>query len=78
MCGTQSLRHLKTFTKVTSPLGSRAFSVGVRVPMPAPRRSKLYIACPDFLQKSKRAHAAARPFQPRFAPLDSRLVLGAH
>ena len=24
MCGTQSLRHLKTFTKVTSPLGSRA------------------------------------------------------
>ena len=22
MCGTQSLRHLKTFTKVTSPLGS--------------------------------------------------------
>ena len=28
-----------------------------------PCRSKLYIACPDFFQKSARAHAAAPPFQ---------------
>ena len=39
--------------------------------------SKLYIACSDFFQKSERAHSAAPPFQPRFAPLDSRLVLDA-
>ena len=58
-------------------LGSRAFSVGVRVPMPAPRRSKLYIACSDFLQKSERAHAAAPPFQITTASLGCDLVLGA-
>ena len=29
----------------------------------APRRSKLYIACSDFLQKSERAHAATPPFR---------------
>ena len=58
-------------------LGSRAFSVGVRVPMPAPRRSKLYIACSDFLQKSERAHAAAPPFQITTASLGCDLVLDA-
>ena len=36
-------------------LGSRASGVGVRVPMPAPRRSKLYIACSDFFTKSQSA-----------------------
>ena len=30
-----------------------------------PRRSKLCIACSDFLQKSERAHAAAPPFRKR-------------
>ena len=30
---------------------------------------------PTFLQKSERTHSAAPPFQPRFASLDSRLVL---
>ena len=35
----------------------------VRVPPPAPRRSKLYIACSDLFYKSERAHAAAPPFQ---------------
>ena len=39
--------------------------VWVRVPPPAPRRSKLCIACSDFFQKSERTHAAAPPFQPR-------------
>ena len=34
-------------------------SVPVRVRSPAPRRSKLCIACSDFFQKSERAHAAA-------------------
>ena len=58
-------------------LGSRAFSVGVRVPMPAPRRSKPYIACSDFLQKSERAHAAAPPFQITTASLGCDLVLDA-
>ena len=38
-------------------------SVWVRVPPPAPRRSKLYIACSDLFYKSERAHAAAPPFQ---------------
>ena len=36
-------------------------SVWVRVPPPAPRRSKLYIACSDLFYKSERAHAAAGP-----------------
>ena len=31
-------------------------TVWVQVPLPAPRRSKLYIACSDFL-KSERAHS---------------------
>ena len=39
--------------------------VWVRVPPPAPRRSKLCIACSDFFQKSERTHSAAPPFQPR-------------
>ena len=41
------------------------------------RRSKLYIACSDFLQKSEHAHAAASPFQIEPAPLGFDLVLGA-
>ena len=44
----------------------------------APRRSKLHIACSDFFQKSERTHSAAPPFQPRSAPLGSRLVLSAN
>ena len=44
--------------------------------MPAPRRSKLHIACSDFLQKSERAHFAVPPLQPRSAPLGSRLGAG--
>ena len=40
-------------------------SVPVRVRSPAPRRSKLCIACSDFFQKSERTHSAAPPFQPR-------------
>ena len=40
MCGTQSLRHLKTFTKVTSPLGSRA---AMRVGSSPFRRTSLEI-----------------------------------
>ena len=39
--------------------------VPVRSRLPAPRRSKLCIACSDFFQKSERTHAAAPPFQPR-------------
>ena len=35
----------------------------VRLPYPAPHRSKLCIACSDFLQNSERAHAAASPFR---------------
>ena len=42
-------------------------SVPVRVRSPAPRRSKLCIACSDFFQKSERTHSAAPPFQPRSA-----------
>ena len=42
---------------------------------PAPRRSKLYIACSDFLQKSERAHAAAPPFQIESAMLGFDLGL---
>ena len=38
-------------------------TVPVRVRPPAPRRSKLCIACSDFLQKSERAHVAAPPFR---------------
>ena len=35
----------------------------VQVLLSAPRRSKLHIACSDFLlKKSQRAHAAAPPF----------------
>ena len=48
-------------------------TVWVRVPPPAPRRSKLCIACSDFFQKSERAHAAAPPLQPRPAALGSWL-----
>ena len=36
--------------------------VPVRVRSPAPRRSKLYIACSDLFYKSERTHAAAPPF----------------
>ena len=38
-------------------------NVPVRVRSPAPRRSKLYIACSDLFYKSERAHAAAPPLQ---------------
>ena len=48
--------------------------VSVRVRPPAPRRSKLYIACSDFFQKSERAHAAAPPLQIKPAPLGFDLV----
>ena len=34
----------------------------VRIPPAPPRRGKLCIACPDFFQKSGRAHSAAPPF----------------
>ena len=40
-------------------------AIRVRAPSPAPRRSKLCIACSDFFQKSERAHAAAPPFRKR-------------
>ena len=49
-------------------LGSRAFSVWVRVPSGAPRRRKRHIACGDFFQKSPRAHFAASSFQTEPAP----------
>ena len=52
-------------------------SVPVRVRSPAPRRSKLHIACSDFFQKSERAHCAAPPFQIEPAALGFDLVLGA-
>ena len=42
------------------------------------RRSKLYIACSDFFQKSERAHAAAPPSQIEPASLGFDLVLGAN
>ena len=51
--------------------------VRVRVPPPVPRRSKLCIACSDFLQKSERTHAAAPPFQIEPAALGFDLVLDA-
>lgn len=34
----------------------------VRIPVHRPRRSKLYIACSDFFQKSERVHVAVPPF----------------
>ena len=53
-------------------------TVWVRVPPPAPSRSKLCIACSDFfLQKSEHAHAAAPPFQIEPSALGFDLVLGA-
>ena len=55
-------------------LGSRAFSVWVRVPSGAPRRSKLPIACSDFFKKSERTHFAASPSQIEPAPLGFDLV----
>ena len=50
--------------------------VPVRVRPPAPRWSKLYVACSDFFQKSERAHAAAPPFQIEPTSLGFDLVLG--
>src|SRR5699024_10284819 len=44
-------------------------SVPVRVRSPAPRRSKLCIACSDLFHKSERAHAAAPPLQTATASL---------
>lgn len=49
-------------------------TVWVRVPPPAPRRSKLCIACSDLFYKSERAHAAAPPSQLRPAALGSQLA----
>ena len=43
-----------------------------------PRRSKLYIACSDFFQKSERTHAAAPPLQTTPAALGFDLVLGTN
>ena len=37
----------------------------VRIHLPPPRRSKLYIACSDLFYKSERAHAAAPPLRKR-------------
>ena len=51
--------------------------VPVRVRSPAPRRSKLYIACSDLFYKSERAHAAAPPHQIEPAALGFDLVLSA-
>ena len=48
--------------------------VSVRVRLPAPRRSKLCIACSDLFYKSERAHAAAPPFQIEPAALGYDLV----
>ena len=48
-------------------------SVGVRVPVPAPRRSKRHIVCSDFLEKSERTHFVAPPFQTGPASLGSGL-----
>ena len=53
---------------------SDACVVPVRVRPPAPRRSKLYIACSDLFYKSERAHAAAPPFQIEPAALGFDLV----
>ena len=49
----------------------------VRVPLPVPRRSKLYIACSDLFYKSERAHAAAPPFQLRPATAELRFGIAA-
>ena len=50
----------------------------VRVPPPAPSRSKLHIACSDFFQKSERTHCAAPPFQTEPASLSFGLVVRFH
>ena len=44
-------------------------TVWVRVPPPAPRRSKFCIACSDLFYKSERAHTAAPPLRIRPAAL---------
>ena len=48
--------------------------VWVRVPPPAPRRSKLCIACSDLFCKSERTHSAAPPFQIKPSSLGFDLV----
>ena len=51
-------------------LGSSVTDVGVQVLSPAPRQSKLYIACSDFfIKKSEFAHFAA-------LPLSQKVTLG--
>ena len=52
--------------------------VPVRVRPPAPRWSKLYVACSDFFQKSERVHFAAPPLQIEPAWLGFGLVLAAN
>lgn len=49
----------------------------VRLPYPAPRRSKRHGACSDLFYTSERAHFAAPPFQIQPAALLFDLVLGA-
>ena len=65
-------------TAYTTDLKSVGESLRVQIPPAAPRRSKLYIACSDFFQKSERAHAAAPPFQIEPTSLGFDLVLGAN
>ena len=52
----------------------RAFSAEKRIHPPPPRRSKLYIVCSDFFQKSERTHTAAPPFQTGPTSLGSGLA----
>ena len=44
----------------------------------APRRSKLWFACSDFLQKSERAHVAAPPFQQTFTRAHCSRMFSTH
>ena len=73
--GTRTRGRLETCRGHVSTRGGLRRSEG-RVPPPAPRRSKLYIACSDFLQKSECAHAAAPPFKITTASLGCYFVLG--
>ena len=49
-------------TAYTTDLKSVGETLRVQISPAAPRRSKLWFACSDFLQKSERAHVAAPPF----------------
>ena len=67
----------KPFTKVTSPLGSRAFSVWVRVPSGAPRRRGLCRFAAAFLQKENHASdgSVEAMVKNRKAPCENRTKL---